>query len=193
MKTDKPENSNDFDLLTPEQAAELVLKALQGDTDEPEGLAYLLTRLQSFVDQGANRARISDAIDFMLSACYDRSAARSNAASAYIAAIANRQQPIAAAEDKEDAGDSGQETDEEQTNRELYRSFAKVCADLAGPLTAFLEHPLVPENVAENVSNGIFEMRNVMDMGTTATESIHYDLSIVALMATLRERAGNFD
>lgn len=33
----------DFELLTPEQAAELVCKALQGDSDKPEGFTYLLT------------------------------------------------------------------------------------------------------------------------------------------------------
>ena len=85
------------------------------------------------------------------------------------------------------------ETDEEQANRELYRSFAKACADLAGPLTAFLEHPLVPEDTAQAVSDAIFNLRNVMDMATTPTESVGYDLAIVALMATLRERAGRFD
>jgi hypothetical protein len=33
----------DFELLTPEQAAELVCKALQGESDKPEGFTYLLT------------------------------------------------------------------------------------------------------------------------------------------------------
>jgi hypothetical protein len=57
-------------------------------------LARLLTRLQSFIEQGAQQSRVLDAIDFLLSACYDRSTARERAASDYVKAIAAGRDPV---------------------------------------------------------------------------------------------------
>src|SRR5262245_19078593 len=61
--------------------------------------------------------------------------------------------------------------DEQPSKTELHQSFAKACEDLAGPLKAFLDHPLMDRSVAEQISNALLDAKNQMEPFQTDGEA----------------------
>ena len=57
-----------------------------------------------------------------------------------------------------------------QSSPELKESFAKACADLAGPLRAFLDHPLMDKKVATWIAEAFLEAKNTLPFVQTAGE-----------------------